>query len=559
MAIMYPSSLPTSFIETDRGEAKVFQCLKEQLSDEWIVYHSVYWSGKPTGYHRRRNGETDFIITHPTYGIVVVEVKGGVFIQYNQEDDLWISTDQHLQAHDLTNPFDQALRNYYALIDVIVRLNSKTLHANLVKSSIPMAHCVIFSDVTRVSGNLPINYDKELILYQQDLNLIERRLIAILDFFFESQYRNTQLTKDIVKQLQKAYAPTFVLDRQLSTWIEDEQKRMLQLTEEQYQILDICRQLNQASIYGCAGSGKTLLAIKKAIMCAESEQRTALICFNSILGNKFRKHAQGIEDLMAGNLHQLLLTYLPEGSQEEMLFDDMAMLDTVMNLEIEKFDAIIVDEAQDFTEEQLDIIHYLLKKDGLIYYFWDDNQRIIRTSLHIPNNVPILTLSTNLRNTQYIFDYVKSHYLKPMDIKHKGPLGREVTFTQPYAEQNQTACFSLLRKEIQKLVVNEQMSPEDITILTFKSKSKSWLNQFSLPNTSLSYFEDEVLANHIRIETVRRFKGMESKVVIVTEMNDERCLQDETLFHEMCYVSFSRATNHLIVIPNQYSLEKLKD
>lgn len=559
MAIMYPSSLPTSFIETDRGEAKVFQHLKEQLSDEWIVYHSVYWSGKPSGYHRRRNGETDFIVTHPTHGIIVIEVKGGVFIQYDQQTDQWISTDQSLKTHDLTNPFHQAVTNYYALIDVIVRLNSKTLNANHVKSSIPMAHCVIFSDVTRVSGNLPISYDKELILYQQDLSLIERRLVAVLNFIFDPQYKDSQLTKHVVKQLQKAYAPTFVLDRQLSTWIEDEQKRMLQLTEEQYQILDICRQLNSASIYGCAGSGKTLLAIKKALMCAESEQRTALICFNSILGNKFRKHALGMEYLKAGNLHQLLLAYLPKGSREELLFEDLAMLDIVMNLEIEKFDAIIVDEAQDFTEEQLDIIHYLLKPDGLIYYFWDDNQRIIRTNMHIPKHIPILTLSTNLRNTQHIFDYVKSHYLKPLDIKHKGPLGREVTFTQPYSDDNQAACFSILRKEIQKLVVNEQIDPEDITVLTFKSKSKSWLNQLTVPNIKLSFFEDEVMDEHIRIETVRRFKGMESKVVIVTEMNDDRSTQDETLFHEMCYVSFSRATNHLIVIPNQSSLEKLNN
>jgi hypothetical protein len=51
------------------------------------------------------------------------------------------------------------------------------------------------------------------------------------------------------------------------------------------------------------------------------------------------------------------------------------------------------------------------------------------------------------------------------------------------------------------------------------------------------------------VETVRRFKGMESKVVIVTEMDDERSLKDPMMFEDMCYVSFSRAVHHLIVLP----------
>lgn len=43
---------------------------------------------------------------------------------------------------------------------------------------------------------------------------------------------------------------------------------------------------------------------------------------------------------------------------------------------------------------------------------------------------------------------------------------------------------------------------------------------------------------------------MESKVVIVTEMDDDQSLKYPELYDEMCYVSFSRAKNHLIILPN---------
>ena len=102
---------------------------------------------------------------------------------------------------------------------------------------------------------------------------------------------------------------------------------------------------------------------------------------------------------------------------------------------------------------------------------------------------------------------------------------------------------------LNQLIINEQLKPSDIVILTFKAKTKSALIDFKYDKADLSIFEDLESNNSIRIDTVRRFKGMESKVVIVTEMDDEQSLKYPELFDEMCYVSFSRAKNHLIILP----------
>ena len=43
MPHMFPDSLPKPLDEYLKGEAKVFEKLKNQLSSDWNVYHGVNW------------------------------------------------------------------------------------------------------------------------------------------------------------------------------------------------------------------------------------------------------------------------------------------------------------------------------------------------------------------------------------------------------------------------------------------------------------------------------------------------------------------------------------
>ena len=67
-------------------------------------------------------------------------------------------------------------------------------------------------------------------------------------------------------------------------------------------------------------------------------------------------------------------------------------------------------------------------------------------------------------------------------------------------------------------------------------------------DSDISLFED-TSKNAIRVDTVRRFKGMESNVVIVCEMDDQNCMNDSELYEEMRYVAYSRAKHHLVIVP----------
>ena len=86
----------------------------EQLPDDFTVFHSVKWFAKSRG----TIGEVDFLIAHPKYGVLVLEVKGGaISLERRGKESQWISTDHGGRAHDIHDPCQQSERNRWALHD----------------------------------------------------------------------------------------------------------------------------------------------------------------------------------------------------------------------------------------------------------------------------------------------------------------------------------------------------------------------------------------------------------------------------------------------------------
>ncbi len=70
----------------NRPERRVAQALIERLPGRTTVYHSYPWL-RPERRDREseaalREGEADFVVVDPHYGLLVLEVKGGI-IEYD--------------------------------------------------------------------------------------------------------------------------------------------------------------------------------------------------------------------------------------------------------------------------------------------------------------------------------------------------------------------------------------------------------------------------------------------------------------------------------------------
>src|SRR4051794_28337666 len=73
MARIYPPEITEQ--EVTRSERRVFEALRDGLSDDWEVFHSVSWVSRDHA-EGASDGEIDFVLCHPERAIVALEVKG---------------------------------------------------------------------------------------------------------------------------------------------------------------------------------------------------------------------------------------------------------------------------------------------------------------------------------------------------------------------------------------------------------------------------------------------------------------------------------------------------
>jgi ATP-dependent exoDNAse (exonuclease V) beta subunit len=98
---------------------------------------------------------------------------------------------------------------------------------------------------------------------------------------------------------------------------------------------------------------------------------------------------------------------------------------------------------------------------------------------------------------------------------------------------------------LHRLINQEGIRPEDIILLTPASEKRSqWKNDDQLGNFILTWNMDTEMEGAIRICTIYRYKGLESAVVILTELNQRR----EEISDPLIYVGLSRARHHAVVI-----------
>ena len=107
MATIYPKRIPLE-IERDprrKSERILFDSFREFLGDEVIVYYSRTWRTFNLDKNKESifvNGEADFIIVWPDYGILVIECKGGG-VEF--KDGIYTTTNKNFEIIKINNPY----------------------------------------------------------------------------------------------------------------------------------------------------------------------------------------------------------------------------------------------------------------------------------------------------------------------------------------------------------------------------------------------------------------------------------------------------------------------
>ncbi|MEQ9260034.1 MAG: AAA family ATPase, partial [Roseovarius sp.] len=348
----------------------------------------------------------------------------------------------------------------------------------------------------------------------------------------------------------------------LSARLKEEEEKRIELTERQAGILDFLQRQRRVMIAGGAGTGKTLIAKEKASRLAGEGMRVLLLCYNRGLADHLREQCASIEGLDVASFHQVCdlwtrrvlaesgVDLLAEARREYPgadLFNHLMpiALSNAVDRSGGIYDAIIVDEAQDFADDFWLPVEMLLTdpESGLLYVFLDENQDIYRRSASIPIHGEPLVLDRNCRNTAAIHEAAYRHYRGGL-VQRSAIAGSPVEFLNAPTLEQQAKQIGQL---VTRLTQTEGILAHEIAVLLCTARNRATceklLSQCPLPKTLRLGRIEDYGPDSLTVDTVARFKGLERAVIIVWEFAD--CDPDRD--RETFYVGLSRAKSLLFI------------
>lgn len=508
MAIMYPSNIE-SYNYTE-SEKLFYNELKTKLSDDFSVFYSIRWFKNVKG--EKETSECDFLIFHPNYGYITIEVKGGVSLEV--QGDEWrildsLSSDSYRVLR--RSPFKQAEESMYYFRDYY-----EENFAGFYKGTYGFAVALPFYNIKEDVG---ISYPKFLVIDKDSLENLEERILDIFKYW-RGKYRN-YLPFSYEQQVKflKLLNKRISLSAAAGALIEMRQKELDKVNRVQDNYIEFISNYNKAFIIGGAGTGKTWIGIKKAIKDFNKGKKVLIVTPGSILAEYIKKKIEEV------NIEVKSFTEL-------------------YKLENSSYDTIIVDEAQDFDENQAEFITTLVKdkEKSSLYVMYDENQRIYDVNFKDKFNIeyPPFILNQNIRNTSAIHNWCTNEtgvgkYIRPSSIQGVEP--ERYKFRRP--------CLAILKIEeiITTLTIKENINISNIVILSDSKKCNSIIKDIiSIYDYKINEFKSEQQVDTILFRTFEEYKGLESDIVIclIRENGDSNIL--------FKYIAYTRARFYLYVI-----------
>lgn len=550
MARFIPDVAPEDLVHD--SERIVYDALRG-LPAGFVVLHSFPWlrptrdvAGEPL-----REGEADFVILHPQRGLLVLEVKGG---KPEFAGRRWSRG-----GKELRDPFDQARRSRYALLEAIELRTRKRVHRGLFSHG----DLVVFPHA-RFTGSLPVNSDPRIIVDALDVPELPAKIEEAFRAWSRSE---THLTPGQFTEIVDALMPKLRLLRCAGAEVSAEHHRIVQITLDQRATLLGLLENDRVLVEGTAGSGKTLLALEFALTLAERGERVLLLCYNRHLAAWLQEQAESDPradrvgtSLEVATFHSCArrlaqrakVEFEPSGTDEQAFWDEEVPLIMEQALEVlrtrgqaEVFDAVVVDEAQDFAPDWWVTIESLSRagQRGHLYAFLDMNQSL-RGTAKLPT-VPLsarFRLTTNCRNTKAIAR--SSACLAELEVRllPGSPSGEAPAIRRAASGPVEAG---LVLAEVRQLL-QQGIKPQQVALIGPASHAKGSLARHTeVEGTPLvDDAADWRRGAGVLVTTARAFKGLEADVVIAYGLSGF----GPFFTASDLYVAWTRARHRLVLV-----------
>ena len=196
-----------------------------------------------------------------------------------------------------------------------------------------------------------------------------------------------------------------------------------------------------------------------------------------------------------------------------------------------KYDAIVIDEAQDFNFEcALTIVEFLRDSElSRLNVFFDKTQNIFDRDFQegFAIKTPAFCLRENLRNTSKIYEWATEHTDFETDV-----ITNPIEGTDPIQIEfvNNENCINRISMILNELINQEGVDSSSITLLV-DDFSKEIFDNLHIADWKLVH--DIAPNNGIKFFTVSEYKGLESDVIIYVHSKRNSDVAD--------YVAYTRA------------------
>ncbi|WP_251149759.1 NERD domain-containing protein [Cellulosimicrobium sp. Marseille-Q4280] len=533
----YPPE-PT-FPDDGGAERAVWEALVDQLPDDAVVVHGLHLQEEEHEY------EIDVLVVWPGVGLAAVEVKGG---HVDRVDGAWYQGSGE-RRHRI-DPLRQVQGARHALQALLGRRDlwageARTAHL------VALPHRYVPADWSAL--DLP----RDMLVDRGDLE----RPFGVAERVKHAIERHGQghapLAPDDVPDLVESLAGGFPSQAEHLALAAQHETRLEQMTRDQSRTLDALSGVRRMRVVGGAGSGKTWLALEQARRRARSGERVALLCYSRGLGRYFERVVEQwpARDRPAyvGLFHDLPLAWGAEPGAD----DDPDYWERRLPLALgeladgrgpgELFDAVVVDEAQDFGDLWWpSLLRCLRDQDGGgLYVFMDDAQRVFPREGRVPLELVPVTLHENLRSTKQIAQVFGA--LSPERITPRGMEGPPVRVVDVPATDAVGAADDAV-----EALLDEGWEIGQVALLATGRRHPQQVNEVQAGGHAAywdAFFaEDDVFYGH-----VLGFKGLERPVVVLA-VNGVR---DESRAREMLYTGLSRARSLLVVVGDRSWIERV--
>lgn len=542
------------------GEREIARYFDLNLSDDWEVYVQPFLNGS----------RPDIIILNPNIGVMIVEVKDWDLMNYCCDHENVYSITRNGKKQ-IESPVKQAKRYLTNLLNIIPELDDyySAFSLGIYFGKEPQESVdTFFKNGPRMGSNVLLMGNDRL-----EISRIE-------NIFKKKTTKKTPIPEMLLNEIRNwLNPPEHFIESCLTIELTKDQRDHAEPKEGHHRIR------------GVIGSGKTLVLAYRAAALAEKGHKVLLVTFNKTLHNYIHNMIRCTpfkfdrKLIVCNHFHDFCMDFLndvgcpkplkKESDDEKVYFKEtipFSVKNVLLakrnkeNLDEYKYDAILIDEGQDFELEWYNLLCQFLSQRNELVLMCDKAQNIYERDIN--------WIYAGVKGFRGRWGELKQCQRLPPIIAREANRFAKMYLRgiDMYAEERQTELFDQFEHELRWISCNskddafdqaeaaydylskeKKQHPTDIVMLfikkewgeemvkIFKDKRKLKVNHtFSDRHKKRFWMGSE----RTKMSTIHSFKGWELKNIIIV-INDGN--ESENL-SSLIYTAIGRTQGNLIVI-----------